>query len=502
MIGHILAADRLGIRDHNTAEGSNSWQNKVLATTVKVVHTISALVQDYGLNLLSCLNDPRATKVRIRMSQPAKIISRQTAKVKSLAEDDQEVTLNTAESEIISRIRKCLVRANHPNTPEAEAKAALRMSSRLMEQYNVRHADLVAAEVNSDGPSTLSGQSTVSLSNSKPGARLVIENWVSGISSAMQTFFDCKAYTARRTASIEWTFYGIATNTVAAAMAFEMVHNLVQDWSTRRKGNKNSYRLGVSSGLRHTAHEEKEDEARRVQEKAAKDLAATEAEEKRQCQTKIDRLSRDALYTNADDSGACTQPERSSRVKLEEEPEVAIKHELEESSFDQQSNLSEVLNDIYGDHDDTTDSDSETDSSDDDSDGNSGNAFGPSGTTFDEDDESVVDIAADFEAELQRHLPKQEPPPSPLRPSDIVHSLEAEDQNRKDKESGMLWRDIGALVLFRENAQKIAEDYLKSQNLNVGKSRKRTNNIRDWDAYRAGQRDSKKIDVKRRRIEG
>jgi len=188
------------------------------------------------------------------MSTHPKVMSRQSAKVKCLAEHNtQEATLNTVESDIVLRIRKCLDRANHVNTPEAEAKAALRMSSRLMEQYNVGQADLIAAEVNSDGPSTLSGQSTVSVSNAKPGARIIIENWVRSISGAMQTFFDCKAYTTRRTNSVEWTFYGISTNTVAAAMAFEMVHNLVQDWSSRRKGNKNSYRLGVAWGLRDAA---------------------------------------------------------------------------------------------------------------------------------------------------------------------------------------------------------------------------------------------------------
>ena len=33
---------------------------------------------------------------------------------------------------IIQRIKKCLERANHPSTPEAEAKVALHFASRLM----------------------------------------------------------------------------------------------------------------------------------------------------------------------------------------------------------------------------------------------------------------------------------------------------------------------------------------------------------------------------------
>lgn len=69
------------------------------------------------------------------MGQPRKIVSLLVAKVKSLAEDTvQEANTTTFECEVIARIKKCLDRANHPTTPEGEAKAALRMSSRLMEQ--------------------------------------------------------------------------------------------------------------------------------------------------------------------------------------------------------------------------------------------------------------------------------------------------------------------------------------------------------------------------------
>jgi len=101
------------------------------------------------------------------------------AKVKSLAEDTvQGANITTFEREVIIRIKKWLDRANHPTTPEDEAKAALRMSSRLMEQYNVRQADLLAAEVNSDGPSTLCGQSTVNVMNQKPDGRVIVEGWV------------------------------------------------------------------------------------------------------------------------------------------------------------------------------------------------------------------------------------------------------------------------------------------------------------------------------------
>jgi len=47
----------------------------------------------------------------------------------------------------------------------------------------------------------------------------------------MQIFFDCKSYSTRKYTSVEWTFYGIAENTIAAAMAFEMAYNLIIEWA-------------------------------------------------------------------------------------------------------------------------------------------------------------------------------------------------------------------------------------------------------------------------------
>ena len=71
------------------------------------------------------------------------------ASIKSLADTGTiKVTSSTADLDngIIQRIKKCLDRANHPTTPEAEAKAALHLASRLMGQYNVSQAEVLAHE--------------------------------------------------------------------------------------------------------------------------------------------------------------------------------------------------------------------------------------------------------------------------------------------------------------------------------------------------------------------
>jgi hypothetical protein len=85
------------------------------------------------------------------------------ASVKELAETGTiRVTSATADIDhaIALRIKKCLERVNHANAPEAEAKAALHLASRLMGRYNVSQAEVLAHE----SPSTqmqYAGQSVV-----------------------------------------------------------------------------------------------------------------------------------------------------------------------------------------------------------------------------------------------------------------------------------------------------------------------------------------------------
>lgn len=60
--------------------------------------------------------------------------------------DSTLVRVNSSTSDldgsILLRMKKCLTRTNHPETPEAEAKAALRVASKLMKTYNVTTAEI------------------------------------------------------------------------------------------------------------------------------------------------------------------------------------------------------------------------------------------------------------------------------------------------------------------------------------------------------------------------
>lgn len=135
-----------------------------------------------------------------------------TAKVIELAVE--AATINERDSNIeeriLDRIKKCLQRANHRNTPEAEAQAAWRMASRLMAQYNVTQADLLDQTTEDGDYAALGGQSVVAIrSTQESGSRVISQTWVHDVARAMTLFFDCQTYTAQSLASIEWTFMGL-----------------------------------------------------------------------------------------------------------------------------------------------------------------------------------------------------------------------------------------------------------------------------------------------------
>jgi hypothetical protein len=132
-----------------------------------------------------------------------------------------------------------------------------------MAQYNVTQADLLDRTTNDDDYAALGGQSVVDITSTKGSeARVISQTWVHNAANAMTMFFDCQTYSTCRLASVEWTFYGIAANTVAAAMAFEMAHNLTLEWARSKTGKnaKHSYCLGVGTGLLKIARKEKREE--------------------------------------------------------------------------------------------------------------------------------------------------------------------------------------------------------------------------------------------------
>ena len=181
----------------------------------------------------------------------------QKATVKSLAAETRSANPNHARIEIVERIKKCLARGNHANANESEAKSALKMASKIMQQYNITQAQVMEGE--DDAQRLKRGEmSTVKIEPRTQYHQMDFEAWVPNLQSAICMFFDCQAFCTRFPGSIEWTFFGIAENTVSGAMAFEMAYNLIQSlaWPIDDVGARDSYCLGVAHGLKNIAKAE------------------------------------------------------------------------------------------------------------------------------------------------------------------------------------------------------------------------------------------------------
>jgi hypothetical protein len=72
----------------------------------------------------------------------------------------------------------------------------------------------------------------------------------------------------------------------------------------------------------------------------------------------------------------------------------------------------------------------------------------------------------------------------------------------KSDSNSILWKSTQQLVLFRDNAKKVAENYLEMKGIKLRSGRKKDNTVRDKVAYAEGKEDSKKINVKAGRIKG
>jgi hypothetical protein len=189
----------------------------------------------------------------------------QKARVQHLARDPNSLSSRSSTASgspaLLERIKKCIARGNHPNTPEEEAKTSLRMAAKLMTQHNIRQAEMYAEDGNMNKSQNRGDKSIVAITATK-GKKAVGQGFVPNLAQAMQTFFDCMSYSSAHHFSIEWTFYGIPENTVSAAMAFEMTHNLILEWARAKRGVSvtHSYCMGVAEGLLEMARQEKEQE--------------------------------------------------------------------------------------------------------------------------------------------------------------------------------------------------------------------------------------------------
>ena len=186
----------------------------------------------------------------------------------SLHEQSPSVKID---KKLLETIRNCLNLGDETrNTSQHEAEQALRVATRLMQQHNVKMADVVRHAAQSGEPSHIAGKSIVRIAktNSSKAKTVPRQYWTRILASAVSVVFNCKSISqvAGDRRSVKWTFYGIAGNTEEAAISFCTVHNLVAEWAAEEPGIKNDYCQGVAAGLEVAALDEQKRQLRQLKD--------------------------------------------------------------------------------------------------------------------------------------------------------------------------------------------------------------------------------------------
>ncbi|MCJ1306451.1 hypothetical protein MMC25_000093 [Agyrium rufum] len=214
--------------------------------------------------------------------------------------NDETNSASKVDADILGRIAKCHAVANAEGTPETVAKAAIHFMSKLMSRHNVTPKEVFATLKPSE-QKQYGGRSIVVIERNDGSKKKVsAPGFLNDLSAAMDVFLDCKSYSSTEAGPFGFTFYGIAENTVAAALAFEMAYNLILDWGAQRDGAKNIYYLGVAKGLLDMAYDEKNREQERAKQAEEAELAEREKATELQRQGEIHRLH---WHTGSDSSG-------------------------------------------------------------------------------------------------------------------------------------------------------------------------------------------------------
>ncbi|KAJ7703143.1 hypothetical protein B0H17DRAFT_1041917 [Mycena rosella] len=443
------------------------------------------------------------SKKKARRSKPKAVKGPTTkAEVTILATDkspnksDTQKRLDQVDDAVIGRIRKALELAGHEQTGEAEARAALRMATKLLDRHNVTQADIMSQETESEQLKR-AGQSVVSIKNVNPTTSVSVEGWTQPLAAAMTTFFDCQSYNTKfngHLPKVDWTFYGLAEQTVAAAHAFEMTYNLISTWSLKPsigKGvhAKNCYRTGVAHGLYDMATREKKEDKERAIKKEQALLKARQDQEAAEDKSRTERLKGpeaagpwEEVKIKAEEPTADIKPEQDRRVKIEEvddDDDFGGQRAFDQVDWMSALGVDDAKNvPAFQDFDDVAPDFNDSDN-----------------------DEDLLDLDAEKPAVKRRESV------APLRgsmapPASVIPLA---DQKVKDEpEEDSPWSSVGQLVAFRESSIAIADDYLKTQGVKLVKGRKSKGlEFKDSDArriYKLGQSDASKINVRQKQL--
>ncbi|KAF9636989.1 hypothetical protein BFW01_g7885 [Lasiodiplodia theobromae] len=401
---------------------------------------------------------------------------------------------------VLSKIKKCFERAEHENASEAEARAAMFLAGKMMRQYNVEKAEVMQHKTPEE-QAQCAGSSEVTIER-RDGTKvpIPIRQWVSDLASAMRRFFDVKCYssTPKDRFMVRWVFYGIAQNTASAALAFEKIYNLIMDWARFKTGIAvtNSYCLGIADQLYRDAKKEKEEEMKKAKEAEAEELANREKEEQLQREKELERLQ----PTVEDEP----DPEPTENNNSERPFDFEMNDTGLEADLDACSDLESTHSESGGpmNMDTTTPQDNgkedENESDDDepdfihDDDENTDQHLCDTDKVIDDLVQNMNKRSSISPLRVPRQPSPQLAPPSPKPTTPSA---------RESPEPEPHWKSAMQLMLFRDTAAKIADDFLKAKNQKLGRPRRRGAKPKDAKAFREGRKDAKKIDVRQKALE-
>ncbi|BAE66186.1 unnamed protein product [Aspergillus oryzae RIB40] len=362
----------------------------------------------------------------------------QKATVIKTAQVKPKDSLGSLDRGVLIKIQKCQSRARHKSTTESEAKAALFVAQKLMAQYNVSQADLVA---NSDDGSKAQygGMSKVEIINVKNRTRRVIkEAFVHKLAKAM------------------------------SAIAFETAHNKILDWACSYKGGSAtfSYRVGVADGLVSMANREKKIELEAARKKELDIIAAKEREAGMEHERKLQRLHKGpSLVLDIDGQSEDEIPGFLDIDSMSDESYGSL-----ESIGNLNLNTRAALVDFNENDENVVDLMCSV--------------------------EDNIDKIIKREAHKTHDFNSIPSPSVKQNPSDKNFSfVKSEDMSNSP------WMSETQLVRFRATSVQVADEYLKKHNIKLRMGKARTVVTRDYSAYTEGWKDSEKIDFRQRRLE-
>ncbi|EAL87780.1 DUF2786 domain-containing protein [Aspergillus fumigatus Af293] len=361
----------------------------------------------------------------------------QKATVTETAQERPREANETLDRGILEKIQKCLNRAAHSSSTESEAKAALFIAHKMMTQYNVTQADLLASEPDKSKAQYV-GRSVVSIRHTDSSKRVTKESFVGKVATAMCTFFDCKCFSTDYGSSIRWTFYGIAENTVAAASA---------------------YRIGVADGLVAMANRKKKRELEEVRRKELDVVAARAAGRQQQ----LDRIHT-LPAIDIDPVGAEAENTFCDGLFLDDSDtlfELFVMHDSSDRDGEDDFNENDKsAMDIMRDVDDNTE------------------------TAIKQESYRISDLASIHLSSAERKLSA-----ASSAPISNEHAVPSP------------WASEMQLTRFRATSEQVADDFIEKNNIKLYRQRSRPVAARDTHAYRQGWKDRSKINLRQRRLE-